>query len=142
VAFKFNYRPNLIEPVPLTIQQLDRGSTTYDEDAREQVSHLAYGAAITGLQAQVNWGVSDGTRREGGGQGGSVDRSRGYLVFRKWDLGRTTPPTILAKGDKLTLLDEETRVVYLYEQDKAGHHADSARLQVWRFEDRAPSRQM
>ena len=72
----------LIHPVPIDVQQIDRSTTYYDEDAREPVQHAARLVTVN-IPGQVRWvGHLEQEHERGGVQEGE----RGYVTFRQVDL--------------------------------------------------------
>ena len=138
MTYRLNIRPRLVDPLPITVQQVDRASAVVDSVAREPIGPVPTGASVT-LDAQVSWGPTLRSGRAAGGNGGRSQQNQGYLVFRTYDLTRAS--VTLKEGDRV--LQIGARVlnvpVYLYAADDAGFHWNQRRLEVWRFEDRAPT---
>ncbi len=129
--------PELIEPSPIVIEQLDTGNTVYDALAREPIKSVARTAAVT-LTAQVAWGRSAKYAHRAGGQGGLNSEARGYLVFKTSDLDDAG--VTLARGDKVVTIGGRPADVYLTERTYGAHHYGEPHLEFWDFHDEAPKR--
>lgn len=93
--------PRLIHPVPVTIEQIDRATTVYDEDAREPLQQAARKTRVT-----LNGQTSGSLRIAGRGttRMGRTKDEDGYVLFLTRDLR--------AKGiDPFTGLDDDDRIV-------------------------------
>jgi hypothetical protein len=118
--------PNLIHPVPVTIQRMEPNATLLDPVAREPVRQMWRNDCGPGtlaplqLEAQVNW--NDGEMaRPTFPAGGAEEEWKGYLVFRVVDLVAAgvavenpdgTLQISLARGDRIVRIGR--RVVDLY----------------------------
>lgn len=129
--------PNLIHPIPVELEQIDRTSTVYDEDAREPVQVIARDTKKT-LKAQVLWG---GHEEASSRKGGLQEGDRGYLLFRQKDL--TAQGVDLAVGDRFAKIGLIKTDVYISRLEPLGHYpsAGGHTLMKAYFADRAPSRQ-
>lgn len=130
--------PNLLHPVPVTIEPISRADTEYDDDLREPIGEVSYGAAITGLEAQ-NKDIDDDDpkpRREG-----IVEVTKGYLLFRVIDITGVYTPL---KGDRITHIGIRTGLdLYVTKFQFRGHYPDQgghSLVKVW-YADRHPTRQ-
>jgi hypothetical protein len=128
--------PNLIHPIPVTIQRRSDAVTTFDARAREPIRQLwkagqgpGTGTAID-LEAQVNW--NDGrVAKPKLRPGGVEEESEGYLLFRLVDLlergvatdhGDGTVDFGLARGDKIVRIGRRrTNLWVLFFRDVAGY---------------------
>jgi hypothetical protein len=137
MAYRYRIRPNLIDPVPVKVEQLLRGTAIEDPVTRELVGPASRAVSVN-LEAQVSWGPTERDERAASGAGGRSQLRHGYLVFRKWDLDRAG--VTLAAGDRVTQIGAVTALdIYLYSADDSAHHYNARSLEVWRFEDRAPT---
>lgn len=74
--------PNLIHPIPVKIEQIDRAGSFVDDDAREPIQFAKRNPVKT-VKAQVKWDFELGlTMTKGGAQEGAS----GYALFRYVDL--------------------------------------------------------
>lgn len=129
--------PNLIHPVPIKIQSLDRSNTLYDDDMREPVQQAVRGSTVT-VDGQVRWtndqaGVS---RRRG-----TEESSDGYVLFRYIDL--TAKSVTLKREDRFIKLGTIDTDVYVTKVEPLGHYPDQSGPTLIKayFADAQPSRQ-
>ena len=127
---------SLIEPSEIVIQQLDKGSTLYDEDTREPIKQVRRSSPIT-LSAQVSWTRSQKTAYKFTGQGGPQNERQGYLVFLRREL--VAAVVTLQRGDKILSMAGRPRIAYLINEQFAGHHSNDPNLEFWDFVDKEPS---
>lgn len=75
-------QPNILFPVPCSIQSLDRTDTYFDEELREPVQSEQMSATIIcpGQVMWINQGRLDATAY------GATEQSDGYVLFRYIDL--------------------------------------------------------
>lgn len=91
--------PDLIEPVPILIQQINKAQTPYSigvSGRREIINHVTRNATIE-LPAQVIFGNTDQKPRYS--QAGTDEQSAGYFVFRYADL--EAQGVKITRGDKI-----------------------------------------
>ena len=88
-------QPNLLHPVPVDVQQVNRSATVVDPDFREEMENVAYGAVVT-LPGQIKWYSDEELRRM---NYGSEHGSAGYILFRVLDLKNKGIASI-REGDK------------------------------------------
>lgn len=129
--------PFLVQPVDVIIEQLNEGSTVYDENAREAIGQVARAAPIT-LSAQVSYSKTDGPSWKFGGQGGVSSDSLGRVAFMKRTLDAAG--ITLARGDRITSIAGNAQNLYLTEEKLAGHFSGVTNIIVWRFEDKRPGK--
>lgn len=129
--------PNLLHPVPVTIQSLSVLNTTYDEHAREPVQQVAHASAEI-VQGQVNWAIDKDLRMT---HGGAQEGASGYVLFRLVDLAAAG--ISLKQNDRFTKIGLELTDVYITSLKHTGHYvyAGGATMVKAYFTDRAPSRQ-
>lgn len=147
--------PQLIHPIPVTIQRQNAAATVFDDRAREPVRQLwkagegpGTGAA-TDLVAQVNW--NDGhVAKPKVNPAGVEEESEGYLLFRIVDLvaagvaierGDGTVDFGLLRGDRIVRIGRRrTNLYVLFFIDVAGYtDQDGCTLLEVDFSSRAPS---
>lgn len=128
---------SLIEPSPIVVEQLDRSSTIYDDDAREPIKQVRRTTAVT-LEAQVSWTRNRRAAFKLGAQGGVLDEASGYLVFMRRDVAAAG--VTLTRGDRITSIAGVAvdPVLYLIGEQRAGHLSGTANLEIWDFSDRRP----
>jgi hypothetical protein len=129
--------PNLIHPVPITIQQLNKSATFMDDDFREPVQRAAHTAEVI-VPGQIKWGGKDSlvfTR------GGVQESSNGYVLFRYVDL--VAAGITLKDNDRMVKLGNIECDVYIIRLEPCGHYPDvgGASMVKAHFADRQPSRQ-
>lgn len=123
--------PNLIHPVDVTIEQINRAATIYDDDAREPVQAAARKSQVV-VPGQPRWGSS---RRLEATAGGPVDNATGYVLFRPIDLE--------AAGVDLQINDRlrfQGRELYIVRLQPAGHYGGVSKLTRAYFADREPAK--
>jgi len=99
--------PRLIHPVPVVVQPLDRGSSSWDSSAREPIPQLRRGTSVN-IDAQVHWGKRDVRIQT---SDGLVTEADGYLALRRRDIEAAgwTP----GHGDRVVSIDGVVQEVYL-----------------------------
>lgn len=132
-----SHLPNLIEPSPIVVEQLDAANTAFDTDAREPIKTVGRAAQVT-LSAQVSWGRSSRYSYRQGGQAGHIEEATGYLVFLTRDLDAAS--VTLARGDKCVTIGGRPANVFLTNRLYAGHHHGEPHLEIWDFADNQPKR--
>ncbi len=130
--------PNLIHPVPVTIQQFDIAATIQDDDYREPVQQAARKANVTIVRGQPKWsGEKDLTYTKGGVQ----LKADGYVLFRYKDLEAASVE--LRDNDRFTLIGKQVVDVYIVKLRPLGHYTDQSGETLVKafFMDRQPARQ-
>lgn len=129
--------PNLIHPVPVTIEQIDKPATLYDEDAREPIQFAARATSKT-IAGQVKWGsqFDETTTRVG-----TVEGASGYVLFRQIDL--TAAGVELQLEDRFSRIGTRDTDVYITRLRPVGHYPDHSGHTMIKafFDDRQPSKQ-
>lgn len=147
--------PNLIHPIPVTIQRQSAAATVFDHRAREPVRQLwkagegpGTGTAVD-LVAQVNWNEG-GVAKPKVNPEGVEEMSEGYLLFRLVDLlnagvavdnGDGTVDFGLLRGDRIVRIGRRrTNLYVLFFRDVAGYQDQGGcTLLEVDFSSRAPS---
>lgn len=129
--------PNLIHPIPITVQRENKAKTIVDEDFREPVQQAARSSQFV-INGQVKWGVDEklvATR------GGPREDSDGYVLFRYRDLEAIGES--IKRGDRFVKLGRIDTDVYVTEVQPMGHWQDQGGATIMRayFRDRQPGRQ-
>jgi len=129
--------PNLIHPVPITIQQLSKGDTLYDDDFREPIQQSVRTVSKV-ISGQVRWATSDDLSMT---NSGPREGEAGYVLFRYRDLAAAS--VTLQQNDRFTKIGNEIVDVYVTRTQPLGHYpsAGGATLVKAFFTDRQPSRQ-
>jgi len=128
--------PNLIHPVPIKIQKINRAGTLMDEDAREPIQFAKREATLI-VPGQVKW-VGQFKLEET--RGGVVEGSSGYVLFRQVDLDAANGGVgiELEQNDRFTRIGTRDTDVYVIELTPTGHYPDQGghtMLKAW-FGDR------
>lgn len=110
--------PRLLHPVPITIQQIDRSTTIYDDDFREEVQRVERSSDVQ-VPGQVSWEID---KRFRSALGGAIEDSEGYVLFRFRDL--TAASVTLKREDRLTSLGNYACDVYVTALQPIGHYPD------------------
>ena len=128
----------LIEPSEIIIEQLDKASTIYDDDAREPIKQVRRSPQVT-LEAQVSWTRNRQVGYKFGAQGGAQDEAVGYLVFMRRDVAAAG--VTLSRGDRIITVagQEVVPKLFLTKEQRAGHLAGEANLEIWDMSDKRPS---
>lgn len=129
--------PNLIHPVMITIQQLDKATTIYDDDYREPIQQSRRKALVT-CPGQVSWGT-DG--RLVMTASGVETTSTGYVAFRYVDLNARN--ITLQHDDRFTKLGSVETNLYIVSFQPMAHYPDTNGPTVLKalFSDRSPMKQ-
>jgi len=126
--------PNLIHPVPIVVEQIDKDEIEWDEDAQEPVGAEEYTSEVT-LQAQVHWRSIDDPDWTWSGRD---DSTKGYVLFLWADL-RARSITI-AVGDHIRKIGDRDVDLYVESFEDAAHYPDlgGAGFLLAFFADRTP----
>lgn len=134
--------PNLLHPVAIEIEQLQRADTLVDPDYREPVQQAVRGPR-TVCPGQVKWGMDEKLRSQ---LTGAEQDSDGYVLFRPIDLRAVGLGTI-SMGDRFTAFgtgaNKRLTDVYVVAVRGEGHYPDqggAALLKAF-FKDRSPGKQ-
>lgn len=130
--------PNLIRPVNVIFELLDRDAFMYDLDAREPI-HGSRSSQTTTLPAQVYWAERD---RLDARPAGVREVDRGEVVVRFADMDKQG--IRLKRGDRITSIGNQTGLdLYLTEEQPIAHWADigGPGAAKFAFVDRHPVRQ-
>ncbi|MGD9749387.1 MAG: hypothetical protein AB7W59_00165 [Acidimicrobiia bacterium] len=129
--------PNLLHPVPISIQVLDRSATVMDPDLREPIQNEAR-AATASCPGQVAWGSDQKLNAR---PDGLKEDSDGYVLFRLADLAARS--ITLKRDDRFTRLGTIDVDVYVVKLQYMGHYAWSAGPTLVKafFKDLQPGRQ-
>lgn len=128
--------PRLLHPVPVQIEQANRGATVYDEDARESVGQVAVDAVVT-INGQVKYGSSKQLDYQSGA--GVQENEKGYVLFRQRDLNAAS--ITLQPSDRIIKIGSVVHDVYISRLMPTGHygeHGGNTLVKAF-FEDRQPS---
>lgn len=133
--------PNLIHPVPITLELINRAGTSIDPDIGEPIQRAARAVPIV-CPGQVKWVAKNSLRMAFGGM---VEDADGYVVFRRVDL-RALGVTDLQMNDRITAMGAGTGLYagewYITRTEPFGHWQDqggAALLKAW-FKDRNPAK--
>ena len=129
--------PKLIHPVNVTIEQIDRAGTYYDEDAREPIQTVGRGSEKI-IPGQISWVEQLALSMS---KTGASENARGYVLFRKVDLDAAS--VTLQINDRILKMGHVETDVYIDELKWMGHYPDQNGPALVRayFVDRQPSRQ-
>lgn len=132
--------PELIEPIEVKFEQIDKGSTPYSSGLsgrREIINHVERDVEKT-IQAQVVFGNVD--QKTVPQEIGADEQVKGYLVVRYQDM--LNLGVDLERGDKITQLGQlEVEYFLLHSQgDPAAHFTSIGGFTLTRlfFSDRTP----
>jgi len=132
--------PDLIESVPVEIEQIDKSATLFSSGVSgrsELLNNVVRKAKVT-LPAQIVFGDSDQMSKFS--RLGPDEQVKGYLVLRYIDL--TNAGVVLARGDKIVKLGQLTTQLFLLHSsgDPAAHFSSIGGFTLFRmfFGDRTP----
>lgn len=129
--------PRLLHPINVTVQQIDRAATIYDEETREpvQVVERKVDKIVPG---QILWGKEKALAATAGG---AEEQSEGYVLFRYIDLSAQS--ITLQQNDRIVKMGHLDTDVYVVKLQPMGHYADQNGPALVRayFASRQPSRQ-
>lgn len=129
--------PNLIHPVDVKIEQIDKPSTFYDEDAREPIQQAARTTVVI-LKGQVRW---TGQFDKESTDAGIKENESGYVLFRTTDLSAQS--ITLQVNDRVAQIGGRDMDSYLTRLEWLGHYPEvnGPTLVKAYFADRQPSKQ-
>lgn len=141
--------PNLLNPVTITIDRIDRTETQWDPILRENLNIIRRRPSFD-IDAQIVYrkvfvkGSLDASELDGQmgeGLGGAVPNSDGYVLLRVYDLGLKglTMPDI-ERGDRITKLGQLTVEYFVVGKRPAAQYTDQGGFTLIAvfFEDRNP----
>ena len=130
--------PNLIHPVAVVIEPIQRSQTIVDDDYGEEFESTDYGVPVT-IKGQIKWGKDDKLRPT---DLGAESGSDGYVLFRKVDLA-TLSLSDPKQGDRISKLGTVNVDVYVVEVRHEGHYSDQSGPTLVKayFKDRNPAKQ-
>lgn len=108
----------LLHITRITLQQIDRSTTIYDNETREPVQEVKR-KVDTILPGQVQWGKQRSLQLAAGG---ADENSEGYIVFRYTDL-RSSNIT-LDLNDRFIKMGHLAVDVYITKLEPFGHYSD------------------
>jgi len=131
--------PDLIEPVSVQIQQINKAQTPYSvgvSGRREVINHVVRNAMVT-FPAQVIFANTEQKARYS--QAGTDEQSSGYIILRYSDI--TAAGITLQRGDKIIKMGQLTTELFLMHGtgDPAAHFSSLGFTLVRMFfMDRSP----
>jgi hypothetical protein len=133
--------PNLIHPVPIEIQKINRAGTLYDDDAREPIQFARRNATLI-IPGQVKWASQFKLEQN---RVGPVEGASGYVLFRQIDLDAADAGAgiELEQNDRFIKIGLRETDVYIIDLTPTGHYPDilgHTMLKAW-FADRQPQKQ-
>lgn len=135
--------PNLIHPIVVWLRQIDRARTAVMDDVlKEPIGQARRKLKPIRLVAQMSIGDTDRPRQS---EGGVVEESAGYLLFRTSDLRRAK--ITIDRGDRIVKIgdppNQRDADLYILKLQWRGHYQDQGGPTLLKafFEDRHPSRQ-
>lgn len=130
--------PNLLHPVQIEIEQIDKTATVYDSKAREPIQQAKRKTIVT-IPGQINWVRTESIQAE---KGGIRETAQGYILFRKVDLD--AKDVVLEYGDRIRKMGHLDVELYISDQEWMGHYADQVGATLLRayFQDRKPGKRV
>lgn len=128
--------PNLLHPVKVTLQQIDREQTIYDEETREPIQRVERKTDKT-VNGQVRWGAEKALKPT---EGGAQEDSEGYVLFRYVDLKKNNIKLDL--NDRIIKIGWQEHDLYITKLLPLAHYMDQNGATLVRayFMSRQPSR--
>lgn len=129
--------PNLLHPVDIHVEKIDRASTAYDHDAREPIMQAARETIVV-VPGQVNWGTQKGLEPS---KVGPREDASGYVLFRYVDL--VAVGVVLEDNDRIAKMGNVDTDVYISKLEPEGHYPDQGGPTLVKafFVDRQPAKQ-
>lgn len=132
--------PNLIHPIPIEIQKIQRASTMYDEDAREPIQFAKRKATLI-VPGQVKWASQFKLEQS---RAGVIEGASGYILFRQVDLDAAEGGLgiELEQNDRFVKIGLRAADVYIIDLTPTGHYPDvlgHTMIKAW-FADRGPQK--
>lgn len=113
--------PNLVHPVPVTMEPIDRVSTPMNRRAREPVQAAARAAAVIVI-GQLSASLRIKAQRNS--RLGRVEGEEGYVLFRVFDLN--AKGVDLQEGDRVTKIGIYELNVYVHRVEPVGNYPDQS----------------
>jgi hypothetical protein len=140
--------PNLLNPVSVQIQRLDKGATQTNTRLRENVNIvkklpiLTINAQIAYRKSTTSGGTKDSPNWEGPmnvGLGGVIEQSEGYILVLIADIQSLDPQ--ISRGDKIVKLGQFPVEHYILGSRPAAHYSDQGGFTLMQifFADRNPT---
>lgn len=129
--------PTLIHGVDITIEQIDRSATLYDEDAREPIQHAGRKTQVV-VKGQPHWRSEERLRVDAAGPTGDA---QGWVTFRYADLD--AQGIALEINDRIVKMGRTVTEVYVVRLEPKAQYPDQdgpSLLRVW-FSDRRPAKE-
>ncbi len=98
--------PTLVNPIKVTIRQLDKTSTSYSNSSRYKKGKTIYSSPVT-IDCVPFFGRQDDPRLM---EGGIDEEVSGYIVVRFIDMNSLSLPRFFDRGDKIVSFGEGTNV--------------------------------
>ena len=111
-------QPNLIHPIPIVIEPIDRTNTVYDEEAREPLRNAARKTTVT-VPGQIQPLEASSFL---GFRGGPARDYKLRIIFRIVDCQRRGWEP--KRGDRITKMGSETTELYVMALGPAAHYPD------------------
>lgn len=134
--------PNLIHPIPVQIEPLQRAQSLVDDDFREPIQQAVRSPRAT-VPGQIKWTSDEQLRVTDAGTQKGAD---GYVLFRRCDL-RAAGLNEIHQSDRFVAIGagaNTTEVdLYVVRVQQMGHYPDQgggSLVRAW-FKDRQPSKQ-
>jgi hypothetical protein len=134
--------PNLLHPVAVEIEQIQRTVAPMDEDYQEPIQQASRGPRLS-APGQVKWGVDERLRTT---LTGAETESEGYILFRRVDL-RARGIAELQQNDRIVSIGSGPNArpvdLYITALRFEGHYPDQGGPALVKafFKDRSPSKQ-
>lgn len=131
--------PNLIHPINVTFEFVEKEEMVVDSSARESVfgsRQLQSVVSTVTLEAQVAWIDKDDPRYEGTG---ATEENTGYLTMRYYDISAAVVD--IERGTKIVAIEGMGSVsLFVTKKQPCGHYpGHGATLVRFYFADRKPA---
>lgn len=128
--------PNLIHPIPVTIEPIEAAAAVWDAEAREPL-HGARSTSSFVINAQISWDLERNPRDH---PAGVAEESTGYILVRYVDMDAQS--VSIKRGDRITKIGARAMDLYVTGTKPRAHWPDQGGPTLVRFYfgDRQPVR--
>jgi len=130
--------PNLIHPIPVTLELLDHSQSVFNDTFREPV-----GGGARPIRYVLPGQVFDQDEIHNAISSGLTPVVEGYVIFRVVDQLKFLPRR-LQRNDRIIQFGKGANVepvnFFLYRLRRRGHYANGATLNMWWYSSQSPVR--
>lgn len=127
--------PRLLHPVTVSLEQIDRAATLYDDDTRAPLQQAAYKARLT-ISGQASYGSSKDYAPRAFGR---LEQESGFVTFLQRDLEARS--ITLNIGDRIVAIGNTPHNVFITRLQPMGHYPEYGNTLVRAYyQDRQPAK--